>query len=236
MGNEFNKFYLKDNTYIRYKVLGAGNNPLMLFHTIRNRLEYSYKVADLLKKKYKIFLIDLPGFGDSPINSKTNYDEEFFTESVINLIKELKLKNVILAGESIGAVLPLTITFKVPKLIKKIFLFNPYNYDNYFGDGIGRGNLFAKFIMFHISIPMLGNLFSALENKFILKNVMKGGFFDIKNLSDSYLDLLCTSLRKKGYVYHFRNVGWIQKGYMIKSKNLLNLYTEAMIGQLIPTK
>ena len=117
MGNEFNKFYLKDNTYIRYKVLGAGNNPLMLFHTIRNRLEYSYKVADLLKKKYKIFIIDLPGFGDSPINSKTNYDE-FFTESVINLIKELKLKNVILAGESKQFI---TITFKVPKLIKRFF-------------------------------------------------------------------------------------------------------------------
>lgn len=206
MGNEFNKFYLKDNTYIRYKVLGAGNHPLMLFHTIRNRLEYSYKVVDLLKKKYKIFLLDLPGFGDSPINSKTNYDEEFFTESVINLIKELKLKNIILAGESIGAVLPLTITFKIPKLVKKIFLFNPYNYDKYFGDGISRGNLFAKFIMFHISIPMLGNLFSALENKFILKNVLRGGFFDKNHLSDSYLDLLCTSLRKKGYVYHFRNV------------------------------
>ena len=220
--------------------MGAGNNPLMLFHTIRNRLEYSYKVADLLKK-YKNFSHRSSWFGDSPINSKTNYDEEFFTESVINLIKELKLKNVILAGESIGAVLPLTITFKVPKLIKKIFLFNLIITIITLAMELQR-KFIAKFIMFHISIPMLGNLFSALENKFILKNVMKGGFFDIKNLSESYLDLLCTSLRKKGYVYHFRNVlsnykSWVGfKKDMIKSKNLLNLYTEAMIGQLILTK
>ena len=39
------------------------------------------------------------------------------------------------------------------------------------GQGIQRGNLFAKFILFHISLPIIGNLFSSLENKFILKNV-----------------------------------------------------------------
>jgi len=35
---------------------------------------------------------------------------------------------------------------------------------------------------------------------------MSGGFFDKSKLPDSYLNLLCTSLKKKGYVYHFRNV------------------------------
>ena len=46
----------------------------------------------------------------------------------------------------------------------------------------------------------------ALENKFILKNVMGGGFFDSKKLTNDYLNLLCKSIKKKGYVYHFRNV------------------------------
>ena len=35
---------------------------------------------------------------------------------------------------------------------------------------------------------------------------MSGGFFDKQNLTDDYLNLLCGSLKKKGYVYHFRNV------------------------------
>ena len=35
---------------------------------------------------------------------------------------------------------------------------------------------------------------------------MGGGFFNPKNFSNEYLDLLCTSIKKKGYVYHFRNV------------------------------
>ena len=201
----YKKFYLPDNTFIRYEIIGKGK-PLMLFHTFRNRLEYSYKITELLKNKFTIYLLDLPGFGDSPIQKTTNYNQEFFTYSIIALIKELRIKDLILAGESIGGLLPITISLKIPKLIKKIFLFNPYDYDSFFGDGISRGNFFAKLIMFHIGLPVIGIFFSSLENKIILRNVMKGGFYDSRNLEEYYLDLLCLSLKKKNYVYHFRNV------------------------------
>ena len=199
------KFNIKDNTFIRYEVIGKGP-PILLLHTIRNRLEYSYKVSDLLKKKYTLYLLELPGFGDSPININTKYDQEFFTNCVVDFIKENKLKNLIIAGESIGAVLSATTAVKLPKIVNKIFLFNPYDYDNYFGEGISRANLFAKFILFNISLPIVGSFFSSLENKIILKNILRGGFFDIQCLSDEYLNLLCSSIKKNGYTYHFRNV------------------------------
>jgi len=199
------KFNIKDNTFIRYEVIGKGP-PILLLHTIRNRLEYSYKVSDLLKKKYTLYLLELPGFGDSPININTKYDQEFFTGCVVDFIKENKLKNLMIAGESIGAVLSATTAVKLPKIVNKIFLFNPYDYDNYFGEGISRANLFAKFILFNISLPLVGSFFSSLENKIILKNILRGGFFDIECLSDEYLNLLCSSIKKNGYTYHFRNV------------------------------
>ena len=85
-------------------------------------------------------------------------------------------------------------------------MFNPYDYDSYFGEGIQRGNFFAKFILFHVGLPIVGNLFASLENKFILKNVMSGGFFDSTNLTDNYLNLLCTSLKKNGRRYFYKNV------------------------------
>lgn len=199
------KFNLKDGTYIRFEKIGKGN-PLMLFHTFRNRLEYGYPIAEKLKEKFTVYLLDLPGFGDSPINQDTNYNQEFFTDSIVDFIKKFKLKNLTLAGESIGGVLPITVSIRVPDLIKKIYSFNPYDHDTKFGEGIGRGNFFAKFIMFHIGLPYIGSIFASLENKIILKNVMRGGFVNIKNLSEEYLNLLCKSIAKKGYVYHFRNV------------------------------
>lgn len=205
MNDTIKNFNLSDGTFIRYKVFGKGK-PLILFHTFRNRLEYSENVAEFLKNKFTIYLIDLPGFGDSPISKNTNYDQGFFTDSIVKFVKSLKIKEITLAGESIGGVLPATVAVKIPKLIKKIFLFNPYDYDTYFGEGISRGNFFAKFIMFHIGLPIIGNIFSSLENKIILNNVMKGGFVDRKNLSVEYLNLLSSSTKKQNYVYHFRNV------------------------------
>ena len=204
-GVKIDKFYLDDGTYIRFKKIGKGA-PILLLHTFRNRLEYSDKLGKLLEDKFTVYSIDLPGFGDSPINTNTNYNLDFFTKSIVYFIKKLKIKNLTIAGESIGATLAASVSVELPKVVKKIFMFNTYDYDSFFGEGIQRGNFFAKFILFHVSIPVIGILFSSLENKFILKNIMNGGFFDKTKLSDNYLNLLCTSLKKKGYVYHFRKI------------------------------
>ena len=199
------RFFLDDGTYIRFKKVGKGK-PILLLHTFRNRLEYSDKLGKLLENNFTVYSIDLPGFGDSPINTSTNYDLIFFTKSIASFIQNSQLKNLTIAGESIGANLAASLSVELPKIVKKIYMFNPYDYDSHFGEGIQRGNFFAKFILFHVGLPIIGSLFCSLENKFILKNIMNGGFFDNSKLPDSYLNLLCNSLKKKGYVYHFRNV------------------------------
>ncbi len=199
------KFYLDDGTYIRFKKIGKGP-PVLLLHTFRNRLEYCDKLGELLKNKFTVYSIDLPGFGDSPINTLTNYNLNFFTKSIASFLQQLQIKNLSIAGESIGANLAASLSVELPKIVKKIYMFNPYDYDSYFGQGIQRGNFFAKFILFHVGLPVIGRLFASLENKFILKNIMNGGFFDRTKLPDSYLNLLCNSLKKSGYTYHFRNV------------------------------
>ncbi len=199
------KFKLDDGTYIRFRKIGKGK-PILLLHTFRNRLEYCDKLGKLLQDKFTVYSIDLPGFGDSPINTDTNYNLNFFTKSITSFIKNLRVKDLTIAGESIGATLAVSVSVEIPNIVKKIFMFNTYDYDSYFGEGIQRGNFFAKFILFHVGLPIVGNLFSSLENKFILKNIMNGGFVDKTKLPDIYLNLLCTSLKKKGYVYHFRNV------------------------------
>ena len=202
---DIKKFNLSDGTFIRYKKIGKGK-PVLFLHTFRNRLEYSDKLGEILKNKFTVYSVDLPGFGDSPINVNTNYDFDFLSVSIVNLIKKLKIKDLAIAGESIGANIATSVSIAIPKIVKKIYLFNPYDYDSYFGEGIQRGNFFAKFILFHVGLPVLGPIFSNLENKFILKNIMSGGFNDKSKLDDSYLNLLCSSIKKKGYVYHFRNV------------------------------
>ena len=208
------KFDLNDGTFIRYSEQGAGQ-PLLLLHTIRNRLEYSDQLLPYLTKKFKIYVVDLPGHGDSPINKKTNYDQGFLTDSIVSFIEDLNLKNLTIAGESIGAVLAATIAIKIPNRIKKIFCFNTYDYDKRFAQGVMRGNFMATFLLFHASLPLgLGVFFAKLESFPTLWMIFRGGVHKKSAITSEYIKLLCTSTKKPGFIYHERNVFQNHKSWL----------------------
>ena len=56
---------------------------------------------------------------------------------------------------------PYNMTYGAAKKLANYWNYD-YRYDKKFGDGIGRGNFFARFIMFHVSLPILGNLFAII--------------------------------------------------------------------------
>ena len=199
------KFFLDDGSYIRYKKSGSGK-PLILLHPTRNRLEYFELVTPLLAKSFTVYALDLPGFGASPVKKNVNYDQSYMTKAVVAFVVKNKLSKLILAGESIGGVLCATVASALPKKVKHIFVFNPYDYDTFFGEGVRRANRFAKFIIWSMSLPVVGSVFTALENKLILSFIFRGGVFNKKAITDSYISLLSTSTRKSFNIYHTRNV------------------------------
>ena len=201
-----NEFKIKDGTYIRYKVEGEGS-PILLLHTIRNRIEYFDNLIPYLTNNFKVYSVELPGHGLSPINENTNYDKYFMTSVICDFIESKKLNNLTIAGESIGAILAATISKKIPEKIKKIFCFNPYDYDKKFADGVSRGNLVSKFLFFHMRLPFgIGYFFSKLECIPILWLIMRGGVYNKKIITFSYIKKLCETLNKKHFTYHERNV------------------------------
>lgn len=203
--SDFKKFYLEDGSYIRYKKSGSGK-PLLLLHTIRNRLEYFDRVVPLLTDSYTVYALDLPGFGDSPVNRNEEYNQRYMTNAMADFIVKNKLSKVTLAGESIGGVLCATIAQTLPKKVNQIFVFNPYDYDTFFGEGVSRANLLARFIIWSMSLPVVGKVSTALENRLILWLIFRGGVCNKKAITYSYISLLSTSIRKSSNIYHTRNV------------------------------
>ncbi|MFZ3087367.1 MAG: alpha/beta fold hydrolase [Methylotenera sp.] len=190
---------------LRFLKAGSGA-PLILMHTIRTQLDYFQEVIPLLAQHYTVYAIDLPGHGYSSIDTKANYDEPYFRSAVIAFIKKLDLREATLVGESIGAVLALTVASALPERIKAVVSSNTYDYDTRYGDGVRRGNFFANVILGHFAIPVLGAVFAALENELLLGIIMRGGLQMKRWMPNALLTEFNRAGRRKGYRYVERNV------------------------------
>ena len=134
---------ISDKLSLRYAKLGNGP-PLVLLHTIRTQLEYFRALAPLLAEKFTVYAVDLPGHGHSPIDKSVQYDEPYMRKGIVGFLETLDLRDVTIVGESIGAVLALTVAAEVPDRIRAVYALNTYDYETRYGDGIRRGNWFAN--------------------------------------------------------------------------------------------
>lgn len=182
---------LDDGVTLRYVRTGNGP-PLVLLHTIRTQLDYYEKLVPLLSTQYQVIVIDLPGHGQSTI-SNVEYTEEFFRRMTKDFITKLDLKDVTIAGESIGGVLALTVSSELPGRIKEVYSLNPYDYGEKFGGGIRRSkngwmvglfNIFGKY---------------TLEPRFVTDAVMRGGFYQSERLPQDMLTEFSNTGKRDGY-------------------------------------
>lgn len=196
---------INENRTLRFLKAGTGA-PLILLHTIRTQLDYFQEVIPLLAKHYTVYAVDLPGHGYSSIDAKANYDEPYFRSAVIAFIEKLDLREVTLVGESIGAVLALTVASALPERIKAVVSSNTYDYDTRYADGVRRGNFIANFILSQFSIPVLGAVFAAMENKPLLGLIMRGGLHMKRWMPNHLLTEFNRAGYRKSYRYVERNV------------------------------
>ena len=85
---------------INYEVLGKGI-PVVLLHGWLTDLETMRPIAENLKAKFKVYLIDVVGFGKSSLpEHPLNTDD--FGNFLKELLENLKIENPILIGHSNG--------------------------------------------------------------------------------------------------------------------------------------
>jgi pimeloyl-ACP methyl ester carboxylesterase len=200
---------ISDKLSVRFQKTGSGP-PLLLIHTIRTQLEYFRSLAPLLATSHRVYAIDLPGHGHSPIDPSASFDEPYFRQAVIRLIEELDLSAVTVVGESIGGTLALTVSASLPQRVKRVYAINPYDYETRYGDGIRRGNWFANLIIGSLQIPVLGAMNASLENKMVLGKIMGGGYHDPRRLPADLLAEFDEVAHRPGYKRTARKVlaGW----------------------------
>lgn len=89
-----------NNWNINYEVMGEGN-PVILLHGWLANLETMKPLANNLSQNFKVYLVDIVGFGKSDLPEKPlNTDD--FGDFLKQFIDELKIENPILIGHSNG--------------------------------------------------------------------------------------------------------------------------------------
>jgi pimeloyl-ACP methyl ester carboxylesterase len=183
-----------DGSRLRYFTTGTGP-PLVLLHTVRTQLDYFQRVLPALWDAFTVYALDLPGMGWSDVVPGARYDEPELRSAVVEFVRALKLREVTLAGESVGAAIALLASMELTDHVRNVVAFNPYDYPG----GLERGNWFARLIGTAVRQPGSGPVFAAMENRMILRAVLRGGFADHNALPEDLLGELRRSGRRPGY-------------------------------------
>ena len=102
--------------YIQY---GKGKDVILL-HGWGQNIEMMKPLGDPLSNKYKITIIDFPGFGESE-EPKTAWTIDDYSEMLGEIIKKLNIKKPILMGHSFGG--RVAIRYSANNKIEKLVLF-----------------------------------------------------------------------------------------------------------------
>jgi len=202
-------FTRSDGSRLRYFTAGSGP-ALVLMHTIRTQLDYFHRVIPQLWDSFTVYALDLPGMGWSDIVPGARYEERDLRAAVVEFVTDLDLHDVTLAGESLGGALALQSAVDLKGRVARVVAFNTYDYPS----GLERGNVFARFIISSVRMPGLGPLFAAMENRPIMKGIMRGGVVDDRMLPDDFVVELRKSGRRKGYPVVARAVYRSLKGFV----------------------
>ncbi len=116
------RHYKDENTQIAYTTRGPENGAAVIWaHGWGQDHRAFLPLAESLEKSCQHILVDLPGFGDSPLPSGV-WGTDQYAEAMANLIRHMRTGPVIWVGHSFGCRVGLQIAARHPDLIKGLFL------------------------------------------------------------------------------------------------------------------
>jgi pimeloyl-ACP methyl ester carboxylesterase len=186
---------LADGSRLRYLKAGSGPTSLILLHTVRTQLDHFQLVIPKILDAFTVYAIDFPGMGWSDITPGASYTEPALRRAIVEFVQKLGLKDVTLAGESMGATVALTASTELEDRVRRIVAVNPYDYSG----GVGRANGVAAIYVGGARLPAIGPLVTSMENQPVLGVVLRGGLHDRSKLPDHYLAELRRVGHRPGY-------------------------------------
>ena len=185
----------------RLRFIKTGQGPsLVLLHTLRTQLDLFEKVIPELSRHFTVYALDYPGHGFSDI-PRARYDAAFFTAAVEGFIERLELRDVTLAGVSIGGATSLIIAARRNPRVARVVAVNPYDYAK--GRGMARSSVLGWLVTHASRLPVIGETVMRMRNFFIMRSVFRGGVADGESIPPALLEEMYVVGNRPGHYRAF---------------------------------
>ncbi|XP_021907995.1 pheophytinase, chloroplastic [Carica papaya] len=173
---------------IHYVVQGEGF-PIVLVHGFgASAFHWRYNIPELAKH-YKVYAIDLLGFGWSD-KALIEYDAMVWRDQLADFLKEIVKEPAVLVGNSLGGFTVLAAAVRLPELVAGVALLNSAGQ---FGDAIkeskeSKETVLQRFVLKPLKEifqrVVLGFLFWQTKQPSRIESVLKSVYINTSNVDD----------------------------------------------------
>lgn len=181
-------FWTWNGRRIHYVVEGEGL-PIVLVHGFgASAFHWRYNIPELAKH-YKVYALDLLGFGWSE-KALIDYDALVWRDQLVDFLKEIVKEPAVLVGNSLGGFTVLVAAAALPELVRGVALLNTAGQ---FGDAINENTEsqetpLQKFILKPLKEIfqriVLGFLFWQAKQPARVQSVLKSVYINSSNVDD----------------------------------------------------
>ena len=206
------KFVTVDDKKVHYVEKGNGK-PIILIHGFLYHTVMWKKNIDALAERFKVYAIDLWGWGYSERLKKMEYSFELYGNQVTGFMDALNIERATLAGQSMGGSISVYVAAHFPERVDRLILVDPavipYPMTT-------TGKIYQ--------LPFVGEFLNAIPGDALMKNNIKTiWFYDKNKVTEEYakevLQPFCIKGSYAGAMYILRNV--LKAPYVEREANLL---------------
>jgi len=181
------KFVLVDNKKVHYLEQGEGK-PIILIHGFLYHTVMWKKNMEDLAKKFKVYAIDLWGWGYSERLKDLNYSFDGYAKQIVGFMDALKIPRASLVGQSMGGGISVYVAAHFPDRVDKLILVDP-TVIPYPMTTTGRV----------YQLPYVGEFLNAIPgNALFKKNIQTVWFYDPQKVTDDYVEEVARPTTIKG--------------------------------------
>ncbi|CAM6048543.1 unnamed protein product [Sphagnum compactum] len=190
-------YWLWRGNKINYAVAGCGK-PLILIHGFGGNAGHFARLIPYLAENYRVYAIDLLGFGASDKPANVEYGPELWADLVCDFAEEFTQEGAVLLGNSIGSLTVLSAAAKAgSELFKGIVLLNCAGGMNRKGleqDGLALKLIGPIFVVVEYLLQkrkIANFLFNRFRTKENVKTILaQQAYHDKAAVTDNLVDIL----------------------------------------------